>query len=61
MEALGLGLIFLLVSSANGFYGSGDDVIELTPANFHKNVIDSNSLWIVEFYAPWWPLPSTDC
>jgi protein disulfide-isomerase A6 len=32
---------------------AGTDVVELTPANFQKEVIKSDSLWIVEFYAPW--------
>ncbi|CAL1543731.1 unnamed protein product [Lymnaea stagnalis] len=43
----------LLVSSAHCFYGAGDDVIELTPSNFHKAVIDSSDIWFIEFYAPW--------
>jgi len=35
------------------FYGSGDAVIELTPANFDKQVTNGDGVWIVEFYAPW--------
>ncbi|RXM98115.1 Protein disulfide-isomerase A6 [Acipenser ruthenus] len=42
--------LFLTVS---GFYSSSDDVVELTPANFNKEVLQSDSLWLVEFYAPW--------
>ncbi|KAM9839938.1 protein disulfide-isomerase A6 isoform 2-T2 [Aulostomus maculatus] len=42
-----------LVLSVHSMYSSGDDVIELTPSNFHKEVIQSDSLWLVEFYAPW--------
>lgn len=41
---------FLAVSS---LYSSSDDVIELTPTNFNREVIQSDSLWLVEFYAPW--------
>lgn len=39
--------------AANGLYSSSDDVIELTPTNFNREVIQSDSLWLVEFYAPW--------
>lgn len=39
--------------AANGLYSSSDDVIELTPSNFNQEVIQSGSLWLVEFYAPW--------
>ncbi|XP_030411290.1 protein disulfide-isomerase A6 [Gopherus evgoodei] len=39
--------------AANSLYSSSDDVIELTPTNFNKEVIQSDSLWLVEFYAPW--------
>ncbi|CAG5122802.1 unnamed protein product, partial [Candidula unifasciata] len=50
---LSLGITLLCLSSAHAFYGPGDDVVELTPSNFHKNVIDGKELWLVEFYAPW--------
>uniref|UniRef100_A0A8C9LB99 Protein disulfide-isomerase A6 n=1 Tax=Pavo cristatus TaxID=9049 RepID=A0A8C9LB99_PAVCR len=35
--------------------GGGDkkDVIELTDDSFDKNVINSDDVWMVEFYAPW--------
>lgn len=39
--------------AVNGLYSASDDVIELTPTNFNKEVIQSESLWLVEFYAPW--------
>ncbi|KAK7091295.1 protein disulfide-isomerase A6 homolog [Littorina saxatilis] len=42
-----------LVVGATAMYGPGDDVVELTPANFHSKVIQSDELWLVEFYAPW--------
>lgn len=33
--------------------GSGDDVIELTESNFKKLVLQSEDMWLVEFFAPW--------
>jgi len=32
---------------------SGNDVIDLTPKNFDKEVLKSDEVWMVEFYAPW--------
>ena len=32
---------------------AGTDVVELTPSNFQKEVIKSDSVWVIEFYAPW--------
>ncbi|XP_039604835.1 protein disulfide-isomerase A6 isoform X1 [Polypterus senegalus] len=43
----------LLFMTVNGFYTSSDDVIELSPSNFNREVIQSDSLWLIEFYAPW--------
>ncbi|KAM9317214.1 protein disulfide-isomerase A6 [Gastrophryne carolinensis] len=34
-------------------YSASDDVVVLTPSNFNREVIQSDSLWLVEFYAPW--------
>ncbi|KAJ8950327.1 hypothetical protein NQ318_021187 [Aromia moschata] len=34
-------------------YPSSGNVIELTPNNFDKLVINSNEVWVVEFFAPW--------
>lgn len=42
-----------LLLSARALYSAGDDVIELTASNFNREVIQSDSLWLVEFYAPW--------
>ncbi|XP_069055019.1 protein disulfide-isomerase A6 isoform X2 [Lepisosteus oculatus] len=42
-----------LILTVNGLYSSSDDVVELTPSNFNREVIQSDSLWLVEFYAPW--------
>ncbi|MEQ2181106.1 hypothetical protein GOODEAATRI_007967 [Goodea atripinnis] len=41
-----------LVLFVQAMYSSSDDVIELTPSNFNREVIQSDSLWLVEFYAP---------
>jgi len=36
-----------------GFYGSNDKVVVLDSSNFKSKVLDSDELWLVEFYAPW--------
>lgn len=33
--------------------GDANDVIELTDANFDKLVLESDDMWLVEFFAPW--------
>jgi len=42
-------------SSGGGSGGSGGsgDVVELTESNFKKLVLDSDDMWLVEFFAPW--------
>ncbi|XP_030557220.1 protein disulfide-isomerase A6 homolog [Drosophila novamexicana] len=46
--------ILLLVSgSASAFYSPSDNVVELTPSNFNREVVQDNAIWVVEFYAPW--------
>lgn len=44
--------VSLCLSGALAMY-AGTDVMELTPSNFQKEVIRGDSVWIVEFYAPW--------
>lgn len=44
---------FVLVSLSYGAYSSSDDVVELDSSNFRSEVLDSDELWLVEFYAPW--------
>ncbi|XP_036329942.1 protein disulfide-isomerase A6 homolog [Rhagoletis pomonella] len=40
--------------SSNSGSGSGADaVIELTDDNFDKLVLNSDDIWLVEFFAPW--------
>lgn len=40
-------------SSSGGGKSSGNDVIELTESNFDKLVLQSDDVWLVEFFAPW--------
>lgn len=39
--------------SGGGGEGNADDVIELTDGNFDKKVLESDDMWLVEFFAPW--------
>lgn len=39
--------------TVSGLYSSSDDVVELNESNFDRLVLQSDSIWIVEFYAPW--------
>lgn len=34
-------------------YPSTGDVVNLTPDNFDRLVVNSDEVWLVEFYAPW--------
>lgn len=43
----------LLSSGCLALYSAGSSVVELTPENFNHKVLDSDHIWIVEFYAPW--------
>lgn len=47
-----IGLV-LFTTSAYGLFSKSDDVVELNANNFKSKVLDSNELWLVEFYAPW--------
>ena len=42
-----------LCSIASALYSPDSGVIDLTPANFQREVLNSDSVWVVEFYAPW--------
>ncbi|XP_071999686.1 protein disulfide-isomerase A6 isoform X1 [Engystomops pustulosus] len=46
-------VICSLFVAARCMYSASDDVITLTSANFQREVVQSDSLWLVEFYAPW--------
>lgn len=41
-----------LVQAAFGLYGAKSNVIALTSKNFADNVIASEHVWVVEFFAP---------
>eukprot|EP00041_Stephanoeca_diplocostata_P019361 m.416861 g.416861 ORF g.416861 m.416861 type:complete len:437 (+) comp21284_c0_seq1:56-1366(+) len=42
-----------LISAIKAASWGGADSVELTPASFKKNVLDSDGVWLVAFYAPW--------
>ena len=44
-----LSLLFLSLQ----FFDKGSKVIQLNKDNFDKQVIDSEELWLILFYAPW--------
>ncbi|XP_022214778.1 protein disulfide-isomerase A6 homolog [Drosophila obscura] len=46
-------LAFIAGGSVNAFYSPSDGVVELTPSNFDREVLQDDAIWIVEFYAPW--------
>ncbi|XP_054713272.1 protein disulfide-isomerase A6-like [Uloborus diversus] len=48
--------VFLLMKEISGFsYDDNPDIVNLTPSNFNSEVIASDDVWIVEFYAKWCP------
>lgn len=53
--AISVGLFLLICSDYNALalYDSSDEVVELTAANFQQKVLNDESVWIVEFFAPW--------
>ncbi|KHJ46223.1 protein disulfide-isomerase domain protein [Trichuris suis] len=46
-------LVLIVTLSTSTLYSGNNDVVELTASNFQSKVIDSDAVWIVEFYAPW--------
>lgn len=46
-------ILILYISTTNSLYSSTSNVISLTESNFNEKVINSNELWLIEFYAPW--------
>lgn len=40
-------------SGGGGGAGNKKDVVELTDDNFDRTVLDSDDVWLVEFFAPW--------
>ncbi|KOC65483.1 Protein disulfide-isomerase A6 [Habropoda laboriosa] len=45
--------ILLLITGAHCLYSSNSDVIDLKPSNFDNLVLNSDNIWVVEFFAPW--------
>lgn len=49
-----LGVLILMISSlTQAFYDNNKNIVKLTESNFNKEVIKSDEIWLVEFYAPW--------
>jgi len=46
-------LILSLLSISLQFFSKDTSVIQLNKDNFEKEVIKSDSLWLILFYAPW--------
>jgi hypothetical protein len=44
---------FIMCGSDLSIFTTGSDVIEADNQNFQKKVIDTGSLTLVSFYAPW--------
>lgn len=53
MHIIAGAILFVVVTFTNALYSNTDDVVELTASNFRSKVLDSDELWLVEFYAPW--------
>ncbi|KAJ3112051.1 protein disulfide isomerase (PDI) protein [Phlyctochytrium bullatum] len=49
----GLLVLSSLLTTAVALYSSRDAVIQITPANFKKEVLETKHAVIAEFYAPW--------
>lgn len=52
VSLLFLGFLLLAVG-ANCMYASNSAVVDLRPNNFDNLVLNSDHVWVVEFYAPW--------
>lgn len=47
--------VALLINRADAHDDWGGNVVTLTESNFDSKVLDSDDLWLVNFYAPWCP------
>lgn len=45
-----LTIFSLLAATSFCLYGSNSEVVILTANNFQKEVIESNNIWLVEFF-----------
>jgi len=48
-----LAVLATALHSASALYSKGSGVVDLNPNNFENRVVDSEGVWVVEFYAPW--------
>lgn len=46
-------VLSLLIVNCLGLYPKNGNIKELTPTNFEKIVINSDKVWMVQFFAPW--------
>ena len=46
-------LLATAFAGVNCLYSANSDVVTLTASNWDTEVINSDKLWMVEFYAPW--------
>lgn len=46
-------VLLVIASTAAAMYDAKSPVVSLTPESFDSSVIQSDELWVVEFYAPW--------
>lgn len=46
-------MLATFVATATALYGPHTEVVDLSSANFRNRVVDSDEVWIVEFFAPW--------
>ncbi|XP_015431249.1 PREDICTED: protein disulfide-isomerase A6 [Dufourea novaeangliae] len=45
--------ILILITGVHCLYNTHSNVVNLEPNNFDNLVLNSDNVWIVEFYAPW--------
>ncbi|KAG8232915.1 hypothetical protein J437_LFUL011023 [Ladona fulva] len=52
-KCLEFSIFFHLLVSVFALYPPSSNVVDLTPSNFDRLVIDGDDIWVVEFFAPW--------
>ncbi|KAF9898289.1 protein disulfide isomerase (PDI) protein [Lobosporangium transversale] len=53
LSSIALGALLLSQSAFGGLYSAKDHVVDVTAQTFQAEVMDTNQLVMVEFYAPW--------
>uniref|UniRef100_V5H1Y6 Protein disulfide-isomerase A6 homolog n=1 Tax=Ixodes ricinus TaxID=34613 RepID=V5H1Y6_IXORI len=48
-----IAVLATFAATATALYGPHTEVVDLSSANFRNRVVDSDEVWIVEFFAPW--------